>query len=1208
MNRPALVLLLTSLTIAARAAEVPAQPVGFRDQVAPILVKKCLGCHNDKKSAGGLNMSTFAGLRKGGEKGGDLILEPGAPDDSLLIELIRPGAAPRMPYKLAPLKKEEIQVLERWVKQGARFDGPSETETPIASLVDPLRDLPRVALKAPASDPVTSVAFTPDGKTLAAAAGRNVLLFDAVSGKPRATLGDHPGPLTSVRITPDGKTLVASGGRPGLFGSVIVWDLETRSRRFDLRGHRDAILAAEIAPDGKTLATAGYDRLILLWDLETGTTIRTLKDHTDAVYAVAFAPDGLRLASAGADRTAKLWDVASGRRLRTLSDATAELYAVAFGPDGRTILAGGVDRSIRAWRVDDQEAALVQSVFAHDAAILRLLVSPDGKTLLSSGEDRDVKLWDLSTLKARTALNEQPDWPQGVAISPDGARVAVGRYDGSLAIVDVATGKELLALRTAPATATPAKPQLLRNASLNPPSPRGAARGSKVRVTVSGTGAGQATAVILPEPGLAATILPAAKTDPNRLEIELSVAPEASAGLHRIGLVTPLGVPPFKTFAVSSHPEAAEAEPNDEPIKARMVALPATFLGTIDRPGDVDHFRFEVKAGQVIVFETVARSMGSTLLPVLTLLDDQGRTLAESSDSEPGLDPVLTFTAPQDGRVTLRVADADYSGSGNHFYRVSAGMDPLLSSVFPLGVEPGQTATIQVSGANLEDIASVSLPVSRDAEPGTMLAIPVALPGGARPDGRRTVIVAEGPQKVEAEPNDEPTRAGPITAPGGVSGRIDREGDADCFRFDARKGERWIVEVFGRRLGTAIDPVVEILDANGRPVPRAVLRPVTQTEVAFRDHDATKTGIRLVQWNNLAIDDLVLIGREVARIEALPRNPDDDCQFWSEQNQRLAFLETTTEHHPMGQAVAKVEVHPPGTVFPPGGAPAVVLNYRNDDGGPGFMKDARLTFDAPADGSYIVRVEDVRGLGVERSGYHLVVRRPRPDFRLALSSENPNVPRGGTTLVTVNLSRVDGFDGPVDLQVEGLPAGLTATASRIEAGALSAIVALSADATAPAFSLPTWKVIARASSGRTIEHTLDPGGPEGGWITVTPSANLAIAAEPRCVEIHPGQQVAMRLTVTRGPAFAGRVPIDVRNLPRGVRVLNVGLNGVLVTEAQTERTIFLYAEPWAEPVERPFYAVGKAESAGTEHSAPPIGLVVRPGSVGRPATAVVVPR
>jgi len=86
----------------------------------------------------------------------------------------------------------------------------------------------------------------------------------------------------------------------------------------------------------------------------------------------------------------------------------------------------------------------------------------------------------------------------------------------------------------------------------------------------------------------------------------------------------------------------------------------------------------------------------------------------------------------------------------------------------------------------------------------------------------------------------------------------------------------------------------------------------------------------------------------------------------------------------------------------------------------------------------------------------------------------------------------------------------------------------------------------------------------------------------------------MTLAVERGPAFKGRVPIEVKNLPQGVRVLNIGLNGVLVTETQTERTVSLLAESWAQPMVRPFYAVGKAEIAGTEDSSPPIELVVVP--------------
>jgi hypothetical protein len=92
--------------------------------------------------------------------------------------------------------------------------------------------------------------------------------------------------------------------------------------------------------------------------------------------------------------------------------------------------------------------------------------------------------------------------------------------------------------------------------------------------------------------------------------------------------------------------------------------------------------------------------------------------------------------------------------------------------------------------------------------------------------------------------------------------------------------------------------------------------------------------------------------------------------------------------------------------------------------------------------------------------------------------------------------------------------------------------------------------------------------------------------------IHPGEELTMTLSVDRGPAFSGRVPVLVQNLPQGVRVLNIGLNGVLITEKQAERAVVIRAEPWVEPLVRPFYAVGKAESAGTEDSSSPIVLEV----------------
>ena len=161
---------LRSVLLIAFVAMVPSgfaradepKPVSFREQVAPILVKSCLGCHNDKKAENGLNMTTVSLLKKGGKSSGAAILVAGEPDESELILSVRPDAEPRMPMKLPPLTDAAIQTLETWVLQGAKFDNPSDPDVPLASLVDPLKGLPDVTLMTRVIEPVTSVEFSPD--------------------------------------------------------------------------------------------------------------------------------------------------------------------------------------------------------------------------------------------------------------------------------------------------------------------------------------------------------------------------------------------------------------------------------------------------------------------------------------------------------------------------------------------------------------------------------------------------------------------------------------------------------------------------------------------------------------------------------------------------------------------------------------------------------------------------------------------------------------------------------------------------------------------------------------------------------------------------------------------------------------------------------------------------------------------------------------
>ncbi len=1226
---PGVLLMLGFATIRA-ADDPPAAAPSFRADVAPILARSCLGCHNARITQGGFDLSTFERLRRGGKTHGAAVLEPGDPEASALVTLCEPDAEPRMPFKQPALPAGQRAILERWVRAGALFDGGSERDTSLATLVDPLSLAPALPLRTAVAAPVTAAAYAPDGHRLAVAQGAAVLLIDPGSNRVDATLDGHPGPLTSLCVSPDGQTLIAAGGRAGQFGSITIWDLPSRTRRREWRGHADQILAADLAPDGRTLATAGYDRLIKLWDVATGQELRTLKEHTDAVYAVAYSPDGSSLATAAGDRTVKVWDAATGRKRATLSDATAELYAVVFEPDSRTVLAAGADRSIRRWRLEGDAVTPAGSVFAHDGPVLRLVLSADGGTLVSGGEDRIVKLWDRATLAPRASITGQPDWPLALALAPDGSRLAVGRYDGSLQLVDPATRTVAATVLEAP-TATPPtapvpaspddqtgsnppdpKPELQRPPTLNAPRPRGGQRGATIRVALTGEGVGSARALLLPEPGITARLLPAEKPAPNAIEAELVIAPDARVGVHRLQVWTARGMTASQGFAVTADPEQTEADVDATESPATEVRLPATLTGVIDRPGDVDAFAFDGTSGTQVVLEAVARALGSPLNGSLRLVDSMGHLVAEADGLGGSGDPRLVVTLPADGHYTLQIRDLDLGGSAGHFYRIQAGARPLVQALTPLGVERGRPAVITFAGVNLGEATTTTLEPPAGSGP-LVLDVPFPAVASAR-DNTRRVVAADGPQRLEVEPNDEVAGAVAVAVPGGATGEIGTPGDADLFRIHARKGERLGLEVYARRLGTAVDPLLEVLDAEGRPVPRAVLRPLEQTSVQFRDHPSTGRNIRLTYpWDGFAIGDQILVGREVSRIHELPRNLDDDSVFWGLGNprnnsgERVAFLGTTPEHHPMGQPIYKVTVHLPGTSFPPGGVPAVTLDYRNDDGGPGFLKDSQLVFDPPADGAYLIRVSDVRGLGGPGSGYHLIVRRARPDFAVSVGVENPNIPRGGSLVVPVNLRRFDEFAGAVEVRVEGLPPGIAATTAVIEADQYTADLLFTAGTGAKTFSDANWTLVARplepadspGGTGLPGEQTVDPGGPGGGRITVTERPNLRITVEPERVEIRPGEQVELTIRVERRNGFAGRVPIELRNLPFGVRVLHIGLNGVLVTEAESQRSVSLYAEPWVRPMQRPFYAVGRCEPAGTDDSAPAIPLFVRPAPAPR---------
>jgi hypothetical protein len=1143
------VLTLLCCLLGTHTAHAQQQP-SFARQVKPFLAKYCLECHNAAKLKGSLNLETYAMLVEGGKSGSPLVA--GKPDESLLVLLPEGKQKPAMPPKSARQPKpEETAVLRAWVAAGAKDDGESMRAA-----------IPVVKPRGQRRAPISALVYAPWGGPELLVGGRGELL-DVDSAKGEVSIVHPPlkGQVTALGIGGSKEPIfAAASGEPGGTG-YLHWGIFVGEDR-TVAAHADVIHALVFSPDGKMLATCSYDRLVKLWDVASYKEIRTLKDHSDAVYGIAFSPDGKLLASAAADRAVKVWDVQTGVRLYSLSESTDWLYAVAWSPDGKHLAAAGVDKSIRVWEVSVAGGKLVQSVFAHEAPVLRLIYSPDGKTLYSLSEDRGVKSWHTATMTEKRVYAKQPEAPLALALRPDGTQLAVGRYDGALVLLDEATGK----VQSEP---LPFKPKPPKPPKLTKVTPSVVKRGKTIAISLNGEELTRGTQLMTTIPGAAVKVLWRSDRLTTLLN-EVMIPPTTPAGVYQVSVKNAAGQSNQLPITIDLFDLTQETEPNDSARIGQKVTLPVSIAGKIDRAGDVDFFRFEARAGQEIGVQALTAGTGSKLAPDLVLIDESGQTVAESGNGS------LGHTCARAGVFALGIRDKEYRGGNDFHYRLHIGDIPVVKSVFPLGVPRGVETVVHVEGVHLGAGQTVKVKSAADAAPGTRTPVAVTAPLGT-PLGNPSVVVGEFGEFVAG-----PNQPNEIKVPGTGNGRVVQPGFMETWRFSAKKGQRLYVEVNARRLGSPLDSFIEILDAKGQVLPRATLRSVAQTYSVFRDHDSAGSGIRIEQWNDLAMKDYLLVGNELLRIRELPKNPDDDCQFYSISGQRLGFLGTTPVHHSMGTPMYKVQIHPPGTTFPPNGYPVTTLYYRNDDGGPGFGKDSRLVFDPPADGDYAVRIGDSRGQGGPDYGYRLTLRPPRPSFNVSFNPTAPSVWKGGALPINVSVDRIDGFAGTIELKLENLPPGFTAPASNIGSDDNSTTFALFADPTASSPSnVPPLKLVASAMiDGQRVTREVT-----GGLPKVVDPGDIVTTTEQSEVVVQPGKQVVLTVKIERRNGFAGRIPLEVRGLPYGVRVLDIGLNGILITEKETTRQCVIYAEPWVEPLTHPIVVLAKREGKNTDHAA-----------------------
>ncbi len=438
---------LAVLLAPSAAAQEAAAPVSFSKDVAPLLVKNCQACHGASDPKGGFQLHTFAALQKPGDSGSAPVTA-GQPEASeLFVRISTQDTDLRMPQDADPLPADAIELIRRWIAEGAAFDGGD----PQATLASIMPKLPHPA--APETYrvpwPVTAVAFRPDGQELAIGGYHEITIWNPTDGTLLRRIGNVDERTYALAYNADGSLLAAASGTPGVSGEVRLYDPAAGSVVRELANLADTAFDVRFSPAFDRLAACGADRSIRVFDAASGAQQLLIEDHADWVLAIAWNHDGTRLASASRDKTSKVFDAATGESLVTFPGHGDVVYGVAFSPDGTQVLTGGANRMIHVWNPADGNK--IADIGGFGGEVFRLAVS--GGLIAACGADRVCRVFNVADRASVRSFEGHADWVFALSINEAARRLATGSFDGEVRVWNLDDGAAIATFKAAPGLA-----------------------------------------------------------------------------------------------------------------------------------------------------------------------------------------------------------------------------------------------------------------------------------------------------------------------------------------------------------------------------------------------------------------------------------------------------------------------------------------------------------------------------------------------------------------------------------------------------------------------------------------------------------------------------------------------------------------------------------------------------------------------------------
>ena len=411
--------------------------VSYYNDVRPVIQRACQGCHQPATNMGGLVLTSYAEIVKGGQRGP--IFKERFPAESSLIGHLTGEKEPRMPMGQDPLPKEEIELFRRWVREGARDDTPESAKGPSVPDQPPVYQQPPV---------ISGLAYSPDGSLLAVGGFQEILLHKSDGSGIVARLLGKSDRINWLGFAPNGKTLVAIGGSPAAFGELQVWDVASRQLSRSLMVGADTLFGGSLSADGRYVCFGASDNTVRVVEVATGEELFKAGHHEDWVLGTTFGIDDERIVSVGRDRAAKLANAKTGAFIENVNLLRDQLYAVARHPRRDYVLIGGKDRvpylymmdRPAAFRVAD-DSTLVRKYEEQAGVVQALAFSPDGNRLAVGGLSNEVPVYDTESGERVATCSAPGRGVFAIVFHPTGERLAIGGFQGRLRICDPTSGK-----------------------------------------------------------------------------------------------------------------------------------------------------------------------------------------------------------------------------------------------------------------------------------------------------------------------------------------------------------------------------------------------------------------------------------------------------------------------------------------------------------------------------------------------------------------------------------------------------------------------------------------------------------------------------------------------------------------------------------------------------------------------------------------------